>query len=369
VAGIYADPNTYPPDDNFNGRQLIRRELRNVGFFVEEMGPFMIASFENGFCWLDQMESSFQSHFCQRILADKILTRKLLKRIGVSCADGYAYTKEEALKARHIVRRLGQVVVKPARGLKGLGVSVGVSHSTFDQAWARAWKHTSKRVLIERFFDGEEARYIVLDGKCVAALRRIPPTVYGDGISSISDLVHQKNIIRSKNPNLRKKLIELDDHRISLLRDRGFDELYVPRVGEKIILDPKGNLSTGADPEDITDIVHSDYKNIVESISKSLAGAHIIGVDVLSKDHTKAATAESYIVIEANTGSGLLSHYYPMYGSRRNIFRMLAQSCMDRLSCPHRDRPGSLFAIPEDRGKDTQEHGQRDHPPSAVLHQ
>lgn len=343
MAGINAAPNIYPPDDDFCGRELIRRELRDVGFSIKEMGPFIIASTDNGFCWLDQMESSFQSHFCQRILADKVLTRRLLKHVGISCADGYSYTKEDAPKARQLVRRLGQVVIKPDKGAKGLGVSVGVSHSTFDQAWDNAWRRASKKVLVERFFDGEEARYLVLDGKCVAVLRRIPPTVYGDGNSSISDLVHQKNVLRSKNPNLRVKLIMLDDHRLSLLRARGLDAQYVPQPGEKVVLDPKGNLSTGADPEDITDIVHGDYKKITETFSKSLPGSHIIGVDVLSKDHTKAATAESYIVVEANTGSGLLSHYYPMYGPRRNVFRMLAQSCMDRLSCTRLDHPDSMF--------------------------
>jgi D-alanine-D-alanine ligase-like ATP-grasp enzyme len=350
VAETYATPNIYPPDDDFDGKQLMRRELLNVGFSIKSLGTLFIASNEDGFCWLDQFESSFQSHFCQRVLADKVLTRRLLKSIGVSCADGFAYTKEQAPKARQFARRIGQAVIKPARGLKGLGVSVDVRDSTFDQAWDHAWKHASKRVLIERFFDGEEARYMVLDGKCVAVVRRIPPTVYGDGVTSISDLVHQKNVIRSKNPNLRKKLIELDDHRMSLLKRRGLDAQSVPQVGEQIVLDSKGNISTGADPEDITDIVHSDYKEIVESISSSLPGAHIIGVDVLSKDHTKAVTAESYIVIEANTGSGLLSHYYPMYGNRRNIFRMLAQSCADRLQRSQLSREASMLTICESSG-------------------
>jgi D-alanine-D-alanine ligase-like ATP-grasp enzyme len=162
-------------------------------------------------------------------------------------------------------------------------------------------------------------------------LRRLPPAVRGDGVSSISQLIQAKNRVRADNPHLRDKLFQLDQHRLALLQSKGWKLDDVVPAGEQIVLDPKGNLSTGADSEDISEAVHSTYAKIAERISGAIQGAHVIGVDILSRDHTRPAQADDYIIIEANTGPGLLGHYYPMYGQRRNVFKLVAESCAQRM--------------------------------------
>jgi D-alanine-D-alanine ligase-like ATP-grasp enzyme len=333
------DLNIYSADDNYGRRDLMRKELVNVGFSIADLGKYTIATTEAGFCWLNDAESSFQSYFTFRATLDKILFRDFMKLLKVSYAEGYAYSRDDASKARQMVQRLGRAVLKPTKGFIGRGVSVDVNSSMFEAAWDSAWKYSSARVMVERFFEGEEARYLVLDGKCIAVLRRIPPAVTGNGTSTIIELIEAKNRIRAANPYLRKKPIAMDSHRMAMLQARGLDLDYLPELGEKIPIDSKGNIATGADSEDITDVAHSDYRDIVEYITSKLPNPHIIGYDVLSKDHTSPASPDSYIVVEGNTGSDLMIHYYPMFGQRRNVFRMLAQSCMDRLNTTFEGRP------------------------------
>ena len=326
-------PNVYASDDRFTFRDLMTRELQAAGFTVEEASPFLVATAGAGTCLFSVSDTSFQSFEAWRTLKNKVVTRALLKRLGLNYAAGRGYARDAVDEARRAVAEFGRAVVKPAKGSRGRGVAVDVTPSTFDDAWTAAWKERgSPRVLIERFFEGEEARYLVIDNICRAVLRRIPPAIVGDGSSTIEHLVRSKNSFREKNPHLSDKLIFLDGQRLALLQAKGFSVGDIPRNGEHIILDPKGNLSTGADSEDITDIVHEDYVRMAETISLSVPGCHVVGVDILSVDHMAPAAPEEYIIIEANTGPGLLGHYYPMYGLRRNVFKMVAESSWDRLN-------------------------------------
>ena len=321
-------PNVYSSDDQLDPREVMSRELVRVGFSVQRLGSIITADCDWGCCWISGTDTSFQSHVAAKILKNKVHSRTLFSRLGLAHAKGRAFRRDQADDARRFVRRLGRAVVKPGDGKQGHGVSVDINSDAFDQAWQNAWSHNQGRVLIEKFFSGEEARYLVIDGRCVAVVRRIPPTIYGDGVSSILQLVEKKNQIRAMNPHLMHKPIDLDPTRLFLLQSRGLDPAYVPAAHEKIVIDRKGNLSTGADSQDITDIASSSYKSLVEDLARVLPGSHAIGIDILATDHTADISENSYIIVEGNTNPDFLGHYYPMFGLRRDVFGILAESCM-----------------------------------------
>jgi D-alanine-D-alanine ligase-like ATP-grasp enzyme len=344
VCARHAVANVYPPDDHLDDRQLLQRELSNAGFRVTLLGPFLIAKSEFGSCWVTKGDTSFQSATAARLFKQKILTRRLLKGIGIATAQGRAFKQTEADKARSLVAEFGRAVVKPTDGAEGRGVSVNVDERTFAQAWKSAWKTGCRRVLVERFVTGHEARYFVLDGRCAAVVHRIPPCVTGDGFSSVAELVEARNAARAVNPHLKKKPFVLNEHHLLLLKMRGLDAGYVPGNREKLVLDFKGNLSAGAESEDITDDVHPDYKRIAERLTDAVDGCHAIGIDMIAEDYTRPATSNNYVIVEANTYPNLLGHHYPMYGARRNVYKMLAESCMWRLK--HRATVGTAAPHP-----------------------
>lgn len=345
-------PNVYAADDQLDSREIMRLALTRAGFEVQKLGSILTADCERGSCWISGTDTSFQSHVTAKILKNKVLSRALFSRLGLAQAKGRAFRRDQAEEARRLVRRYGRAVVKPGDGNQGHGVSVDIASDSFDQAWQNAWAYARGRVLIEQFFSGEEARYLVIDCECVAVVRRIPPTIYGDGVSSVLQLVEKKNEIRAMNPHLMHKPIHLDATRLLLLRNRGIDPAYVPEAQEKIVIDRKGNLSTGADSQDITDIAHGAYKALVEDIAKALPGGHAIGVDILSTDHTADISENSYIIVEGNTNPDFLGHHYPMFGLRRNVFGMLAESCMGHLRNRSADSSILSSTLPSEGGSE-----------------
>jgi len=214
----------------------------------------------------------------------------------------------------------------------GRGVSVDVSVDDFDLAWAEAIQSTRRGVLVEAFIrDAQEARYCIIDGKCVGVLLRLPPEVVGNGESTIKELIEAKNARKAANPARSNQIITIDKYRLNLLKRRGLHFSSILKNGQKIVLDPKGGLSTGGDGSEITKTARSDFKKIAERVAKIAPGADVIGVDILARDHTNVLSGDTYIVIEANTRPGLSGHQFPDFGEPNNIMRVLARYCVKEI--------------------------------------
>jgi len=219
-------------------------------------------------------------------------------------------------------------VIKPVSSNKGKGVSVNVTTETFEPAWLAAWVPGTNKVLVEKFFaNGNEARYLVVGGRCVAVVLRVPPTVYGDGSSSVGQLIDLQNEIRRSNPCLRKYPIVMDGYRRTILRSQGYSLESVPTAGAKVIIDWKGGLSSGAQPRNITSEAHMTMKRVAERVVASVPGLDVAGVDILARDHLAEATPDNYIVVEANTRPGIHGHHFPVFGQPINVCRIVAENC------------------------------------------
>ncbi|HEU5115400.1 MAG TPA: acetate--CoA ligase family protein, partial [Isosphaeraceae bacterium] len=130
----------------------------------------------------------------QEVAQDKELTRELLGSIGVPVPQGRpVLDAEDAVSAALEIG--GPVVVKPQFGNQGRGVATNLR--TPDQiraAYAAAVEHSSTAsVIVERFAPGGDYRVLVIGGKVIAAARREPAHVKGDGTHSIRELVDQVN--------------------------------------------------------------------------------------------------------------------------------------------------------------------------------
>ncbi|NQW48393.1 MAG: ATP-grasp domain-containing protein, partial [Planctomycetes bacterium] len=128
----------------------------------------------------------------ETIAQDKELTRTLLAEAGIPVPEGRPVADvAEAWAAAEEIG--GPVVVKPRYGNQGRGVSVDLStREEVEQAWHVAREEEST-VMVERFVAGHDYRLLVVGGKVVAAARRHPPTVIGDGESTVKDLVDRIN--------------------------------------------------------------------------------------------------------------------------------------------------------------------------------
>jgi D-alanine-D-alanine ligase-like ATP-grasp enzyme len=318
---------------------LLADEFKALGFAAEVIGKVLMVTRERKQCFFYESESTFTSLMGSRLLKDKELSRTLFQRAGVSIAEGFAFRRNEKSVAFEKAKELGPAVVKPVAGHKGQGASVNVTPESFEAAWSAALRAvteagnsvaSSNEILVEKFFaGGTEARYLVVGGRCVAVVLRIPPEILGDGISTVSQLVNQENKLRRLNPAFRAVggMITIDDHRRGIILSQGYTLDAVPSAGARVIIDWKGGLSTGANSRGITSEAHTSMKSVAERVVNSVPGLDIAGVDILATDHSAEAKPDNYIVVEANTRPNISGHHFPLFGEPINVCRLIAENC------------------------------------------
>ena len=276
--------NTYGKD-SLAVYKLIPYELENLGCRVERFGKYTVADFKGKKILFWQSIPPGTSLVGAKIVGNKAITREFLKKKGVSIAKGNAFSRRQKEQAMHYALKLPSAVVKPVGGSRGEAVTVGISNKKeFLSAWKKAVR--SGKVLVEEYFKGgTEARYLVIGGKCTAVVQRILPHVVGNGVDTLSGLIERKNRERMDNPNLKKGLIELNEHRLSILKKQGIGPSTIPPKGAVVIIDIKSNIATGADSMDLTDEVHYSFKQIAEKAATAVPGLAVAGVDILAHDH------------------------------------------------------------------------------------
>jgi len=246
------------------------------------------------------------SQIGKRIVDDKGISKSLLRSLGAPTAVHISITSADELpKALETVGY--PCVVKPLHGSKGKGVTAGIG--SFERAKAAfyfARRASDGPVMIERFIAGEDHRLMVIDGKFIAAIRREPPVVVGDGRRTIRQLIDELNAPRSMNLVRSHYLrpVPLDTIVLECLRSQQAAPDLVPENGQQIKLRTNANLSTGGLCIDVTDTTHPLLKSMTEHLAASL-GLPTVGFDYVTTDIGRSPWESGGAFIEANSIPGL----------------------------------------------------------------
>jgi GNAT-family acetyltransferase (TIGR03103 family) len=233
---------------------------------------------------------------------DKRVTRRIMERAGVRIARGTLAGEGELREAAALMREVGAVVVKPARGEQGRGITVGVrDDAALERAVAFALQFCPD-VLVEELVDGEDLRVIVIDRQVVAAAVRRPAEVVGDGRHTVSDLVRSTSRRRERATGGESR-IPLDDTTTEVVAEAGYAMDDVPPNGERIRVRRTANLHTGGTIEDVTDRLHPEIAEAAVCAAGAL-GIPVTGLDFLVPD----VEGPEYVFVEANERPGLANH-------------------------------------------------------------
>ncbi len=262
-------------------------------------------------------ETDRSSAIAESIAQDKELTKKLLQAAGVPVPVGRSVSDKDDAWAAACEIGL-PVVVKPRDGNQGKGVTVNIiARNHLDIAYAAA-AEISSEVMVERFIPGHDHRLFVVGKHVIAAARREPPHVIGDGIHSVRALVDQINSDprRSEGHATSLSRIHLDDIAVARLAVQGMNPDSVPSKGEHVTLRNNANLSTGGTATDVTDDVHPEVAaRAVEAAQ--MIGLDICGVDVVCENVHKPLEEQGGGVVEVNAAPGLRMHLNPSFGKGR----------------------------------------------------
>lgn len=288
-------------------------------------------------------------HIAVEIASDKEETNRILRDLGLPVPEQrLVYDADEAVRA---AERIGYpVVVKPLDANHGRGVSIHlVQPDDVATAFVQAAAHAST-VVVEKFITGFDHRLLVIDGALIAASKRVPGHVVGDGVRTIGALVDLTNEDPRRGIGHEKVLTRLEfDHQAErLLAQKGYDRDSVPAAGEVVYLRSTGNLSTGGTAVDVTDIVHPDNREMAVRAARAI-GLDVAGVDFLCDDISRSYTESGGAICEVNAAPGFRMHVAPSEGTPRDA----AGPVMDMLFPPGSPSRIGIAAVTGTNGKTT----------------
>lgn len=109
-------------------------------------------------------ETSFTSNIGVELASDKELTKQILGKLGIPVPLGQVVRTPRG--AWEAAQEIGlPVVVKPKDGNQGKAVSVNLSTQEQVEQAARLALEIDRRVIVERFFPGNDYRLLVVNGK------------------------------------------------------------------------------------------------------------------------------------------------------------------------------------------------------------
>ncbi len=255
----------------------------------------------------------------ETIAQDKELTKILLDAAGVPVPLGRPVSDaEDAWAAACEIG--GPVVIKPQDGNQGKGVAVNIETRERVLAAYAASTEISSDIIVERYIPGYDFRLLVVGTHLVAAARRDPPQVIGDGVHTVRELVEQVNNdpLRGEGHATSLTKIRFDDIALATLTTQGHAADSVPAKGARVLLRNNANLSTGGSATDVTDDVHPELAARAVTVAQMI-GLDICGVDVVCDSVHRSLEEQGGAVIEVNAAPGLRMHLAPSFGKGRAV--------------------------------------------------
>ncbi|WP_022664124.1 cyanophycin synthetase [Desulfospira joergensenii] len=250
---------------------------------------------------------------------EKTRVKTYLKRAGIPVPEGQVVSSHE--EALRVFNKLGTaVVVKPDVGNHGNGSTINVTDpEQLKMAFHAAFAYHPD-VIVEEYVKGGDFRLLVINGDFIAAAKREPAHVTGDGRSTIHDLIQAVNSDPLRGFGHEKVLtqIEVDDMTQRLLALKGLSIDSVPGNQEVVYLKATANLSQGGTATDVTDEVSPDIRFMAERAAR-IIGLDCVGVDVLAKDISQPLETSGLKVVELNAAPGFRMHLEPTKGQSRNV--------------------------------------------------
>lgn len=237
---------------------------------------------------------------------DKRVTRRVLGNAGVPVPAGIdlpqAATADRA-PARDFLAEHGTVVVKPARGEQGHGITCNVTDEAGLDAAIDLAATVSQDLVLEEHVTGDDLRVLVIDGRVVAAAVRRPPEVVGTGDHTIRALVQRLSRRRNAQTD-GEAAIPLDEVTRGAVEAAGHDLDDVLPAGERLRVRDTANLHQGGTLHDVTEVLDGELAATAVRTADVL-DIPVVGVDLLVDD---PADPETAVVIEANERPGLANH-------------------------------------------------------------
>lgn len=245
-----------------------------------------------------------------RIAGNKPIVHRLLQAQQIPVPAYRAFDLKHHAPALEFLRHHGTCVVKPASGTGGgQGVTTGVETPRDLRRAVVCAAGYGSDLIIEQQVPGRNFRLLFLDGQLLDAIERRPPSVTGDGHSSVGRLLDRMNRERVlSGADVAQSIVRRDQDMRRTLASQGLSFATVPACGEMVRLKTVINDNAAEDNDRITDLLHDEIV-AASRAAVSTVGLRLAGVDVVTPDPEKNLDTVGGVVLEVNSTPGLYFHY------------------------------------------------------------
>jgi cyanophycin synthetase len=262
-----------------------------------------------------------------KVALNKALVYKLLAQEGLPIPRHVVFTLRDIGKAVAFLDRARVAcVVKPADGTAGgNGITTGIRTSAQLVRAAVAAVAYGHELLVEEQVAGSNYRLLYLDGVFLDAVLRNPPSVTGDGRSTIRQLLEAANAARlAQGPVLPQLLVTIDMDMKNTLARQGLALKSMPPAGTVVPLKAVINQGIGNDNARVTHLVCDAVIRDGARAARAV-GTRLSGIDVIATDPGVPLAESGGVILEVNATPGYHHHY-----TRDGVFSV-ADHVLDKL--------------------------------------
>ena len=244
-----------------------------------------------------------------QLALDRLVVFRLLQEAGVPVPDHVELDLGQADVGVAFLAG-GPSVVKPAAGTgAGSGITSGIANEEqLRRALLRAARYG--KLILERQVPGTVYRFLYLDGELLDAVRKLPPSVVGDGRSTIAELVQQENRRRlDAHGSAGFSVLKLDLDALFTLAAAGLDASSVPVQSTRVIVKNVTNQNRIEDNQTVRRDELADELVAEGAAAAAATGLRLAGVDLVTTDTGASLQRSGGRVIELNGMPGLNHHY------------------------------------------------------------
>lgn len=255
---------------------------------------------------------NIDSYFNLMIADNKPLIHKYLKDLGFNVPNFLEYSFESIKDAELFLLTYKRCVVKPCGGSSGYGITTAINSAQRlnHASLAALSSFYGNKIMIEEEITGDSYRLLYLDGQLLDVVMRKRPTVIGDGLSTVRQLIDIENKSRLDgvfSGSMSQLSVDLDMK--YYLMDAGYALSTVPKKNEIFTVKNVSNENTNRDNVRISSPVHQEFTELAKSL-KNMFGFRLIGIDVMSTDISKSLKETGGAINEINIPPGL--HYHEL---------------------------------------------------------
>jgi cyanophycin synthetase len=280
---------------------------------------------------------------------DRALTNMMLADAGLPVPQTFLI--ESAKNVEDFVRNHpGKYYIRPRFRKTSYSLAVIIDENSVVNEKLASFTIENEQLMVQASISGQIIRLLVIGDQCCAAAKIELPYITGDGIKSVKQLIAELNKEPGRLTGDKGVLsyVTADEETDLVLRSINLTYDSVPEKERKIKLKISPNPNNGSHSENVTSIIHHDYRAL------AVKAIHITGLDVgtvniITEDITESPYMTNAFITEIYAAPNFRMYIKPASGNPEPVVPLFVDHVLrlnDKFHIP-------LFSITGSFGKTT----------------